>query len=414
MTADANSQKKLLKTAVHHNSWLDLEGLSERLFTAWFGGFFYNQIWEDPRVDRAALQLGPQSRMLTISSAGCNLLNYQLDSPAQITAVDLNPCHIFLTRLKLAAARYLPTYEDFFQFFGCGDREENLQRYQQYLRPQLDPETIAFWESNSWPRSWLIGPRIKYFARGYYDYARLGYFLRFVHGLVRLANRDAAAVLRAADPAEQTRLYDDHVAPFFDYWVTKAVGRVPFLLHGLGIPPRQYQALYEETGGQIFNLYRQRVRKLACDYPVADNYFAWQAFSRRYDREKRQAVPDYLKAENYERVKAGAARVQTHVTTLHEFLAEQPAGSLDRFVFLDSQDWMKPEQIASLWAEVARVGAPGTRVIFRTASSESPVETSLPADLRSRFVYEADRSRDLFAQDRAAIYGGFHLYVKPE
>ncbi|MBN2712581.1 MAG: DUF3419 family protein, partial [Planctomycetes bacterium] len=106
----------LLKQAVHQNPLHKKEGLSERLFTAWFGGFFYNQIWEDPRVDREALRLDGESNLLVISSAGCNVLNYLVDSPGSITAVDLNPHHVYLTRLKLAAISYLPSYDDFFNF----------------------------------------------------------------------------------------------------------------------------------------------------------------------------------------------------------------------------------------------------------------------------------------------------------
>ncbi|MCK4686027.1 MAG: DUF3419 family protein, partial [Pirellulales bacterium] len=65
-----------LKKAVHHHRLASRRGLLERMFTLWFRGFIYNQIWEDPRVDAAALELGPESRLLTISSGGCNVLNY--------------------------------------------------------------------------------------------------------------------------------------------------------------------------------------------------------------------------------------------------------------------------------------------------------------------------------------------------
>ena len=78
-------------------------GALERLFTLMFKGFVYNQIWEDPGVDMEALALQPHHRMITIASAGCNILNYLAADPARIIAVDLNPNHVALTRLKLAA-----------------------------------------------------------------------------------------------------------------------------------------------------------------------------------------------------------------------------------------------------------------------------------------------------------------------
>jgi S-adenosylmethionine-diacylglycerol 3-amino-3-carboxypropyl transferase len=97
--------------------------------------------------------------------------------------------------------------------------------------------------------------------------------------------------------------------------------------------------------------------------------------------------------------------------TLIEYMRSQPDQSLDRFIFLDSQDWMKPEQIAEMWTEIARVGKPGSRIVFRTAAAASPVETALPPELRARFDYKQALSQALLREDRSAIYGGFHLYV---
>ena len=57
------------------------------------------------------------------------------------------------------------------------------------------------------------------------------------------------------------------------------------------------------------------------------------------------------------------------------------------------------------------MGAPGSRIIFRTAGTSSPVETALPEALRQRFVYDRVTSERLHAQDRSAIYGMFHRYV---
>ena len=96
-----------LKKAVHHHKITSKRGMLERMFTMWFRGFVYNQIWEDPRVDAQALQIGPDSSLFTISSGGCNVLNYLIHKPKRIVAVDLNHNHMSLTRLKLAAIQHL-------------------------------------------------------------------------------------------------------------------------------------------------------------------------------------------------------------------------------------------------------------------------------------------------------------------
>ena len=44
-----------LEAAVCQHPLASKRGVLERLFTFWFNSFVYNQIWEDPRVDLAAL-----------------------------------------------------------------------------------------------------------------------------------------------------------------------------------------------------------------------------------------------------------------------------------------------------------------------------------------------------------------------
>lgn len=402
-----------LKEAVYQNSLFSRKGLSERLFSLWFNGFVYNQIWEDPRVDREALQLQADSRILTISSAGCNLLNYLVDSPAAVNAVDLNPYHVYFTRLKLAAIQHLPTYEDFFNFFGRADAAVNLENYHKYIQKHLDPETREFWEGGSWLRQLFKQQRIHYFTKNIYRYARFGYFLRFINIISKRAGCQPEKLLHAKTLTEQKQAYEQHVAPFFNHWLVRLISKRSFAVFSLGIPPQQHDALKAESSGDMSRLYHDRMQHLCCDFPIQDNYFAWQGLTSRYDVENRQAVPDYLKPEHYEMIKANLARVSLQNISLFDYLQQLPDNSLDRFIFLDAQDWMTDDTLTRLWQEVARVGRAGTRIIFRTAGRESPIETALPAALRQQFVYEKLQSEQLYQQDRSAIYGGFHLYVMP-
>lgn len=401
-----NSAVKI-REAVENRPAISLLGLQQRLFSFWFDGLVYNQIWEDPRVDLLALNLDVSSRLLTISSGGCNLLNYLTAKPHSIHAVDLNFSHICFTRLKLAAVKYLPTFEDYFHFYGYANRSENIDLYHRYIQSQLDENTRQYWESTSIFRN----PRIQYFSDNLYNHGTMSFFIGLVNRLSKWFARDPKELLEQNDSKERERFFDENFAPFFERWPIKLLGKMPFLFYGLGIPPQQFMAMKKECDGALNRLYYHRIRRLACDFPIEENYFAWQAFGRRYDTEKRRAIPDYLKEEHYETIRSNVDRIDLTYTSLTDYLKQQPNRCLNRFVFLDSQDWMNEDTITELWREVARTGMPGSRIIFRTASDVSPVEFSLPADLRQRFVYEETRSRELFKQDRSAIYGGFHLYV---
>lgn len=402
----------LVKKTVNQNRLMSRQGIMERAFAFWFDSFVYNQIWEDPRVDLEALQLNSTSNVLTIASGGCNVLNYLVANPASITALDINQYHIYLTRLKIAALKTLPSHESFFRFFGSADSVENIENYDRYIKVNLDTPTREFWEGGSWMRRKVLGSRINYFKTNFYDYAKLGYLLRFVHVLCKVTRKDPSRLLRAETREEQEQIFNETIAPFFDNKLIKAVGKQPLIMFSLGIPPKQYEALRQEMNGDIVDLYRERVKKLMCDFPIKDNYFTWQALSRKYDHANRSAIPDYLRAESYETLKKNAGRVNMQIAHLTEHLKKQQPGALDRLVLLDSQDWMTQEQINELWREIARVGAPGTRIIFRTGSSRSPIEAAVSPELRNTFVYEQELSLELFKRDRSAIYGGFHLYVK--
>jgi len=405
-----SSTTSRLGQAVHRHEALSTDGLLERLFTLWFRGLVYTQIWEDPRVDAEALRLDDTSRILTISSAGCNVLNYLTHEPERILAVDLNGAHMALTRLRIAALRHLPTHESFFQFFGVGARPENVEAYHRHLQPHLDESTRHFWESR--PMGGLRRPRIYAFEDGFYECGVLPRFQGVAGQLSRvLQGRRPEELLAATSLEEQRQFFKECVAPFFDHALVRWLAERPTALYSLGIPPRQFRHLVGGAEGSIVDVYRTRLERLVCEFPISDNYFAWQAFGRRYDTEQRQALPAYLRAEHYAQLQYHVGRVETQLSSLTDALRDEVDSSFDSFVLLDAMDWMGPETIATLWTEIARVGAPGARIIFRTAGASSPVDSALPEALRSQFSYDRARSEQLHAQDRSAVYGMFHLYV---
>ncbi|MEO0912875.1 MAG: DUF3419 family protein, partial [Pseudomonadota bacterium] len=155
----------------------------------------------------------------------------------------------------------------------------------------------------------------------------------------------------------------------------------------------------------------ERTRKLVCDFPISENYFAWAAFNRGYKADGTGPVPPYLEATNFEAVKAHAPNVTAVNRLLTEALAECPAASQDAYVFLDAQDWMTDDQLNALWAETTRTAADGARVLFRTGGAADILPGRVRADILDRWEYQPDLSADLTRNDRSAIYGGTHVYI---
>lgn len=405
--------KQNVLAAVSTDHLASSQGVLQRLFALWFDAFVYNQIWEDPRIDIEALEIDRDSRILTISSGGCNTLNYLIEQPASVMAVDLNRYHIYLLRLKIAAIRTLPDHEAFFDLFARGEHPSNAANYDRYIARSLDHDSRAFWEGTGLAGALSGKRRVEMFSRGgLYNNARNGYFLRFFHRFANLVGLHPEKLLTAKNADEQARLFDENIAPFFDARFVRIVGRLPITMFGLGIPPQQFDELKQDDSSRsVIETYRERARRLACDFPIEENYFAWQAFARKYDTEQKRALPEYLKPENFEKLRDSIHRVNTDIGSVTSELETARRGAYNRFVFLDAQDWMDAAVLTELWSLIAERGEPGSRIIFRTAAAASPLPKNLPADLLSRFDHDPDGSRKFFRRDRASIYGGFHLYT---
>ena len=398
-----------LNQAVRSTRILSRQGALEFLFAWMFKGLVYPQIWEDPEIDMEALAIAPDSHVVAIASGGCNILSYLIADPERITAVDLNSAHVALNRLKLTAARHLPTRDAFYRFFGEADEKANVDAYWRFLAPHLDAETRAYWERRD---AFCWGARrITMFSRNLYRYGLLGRFIGLGHAFARLYGVDPGHLLRARNIDEQRSYFDTVLAPLFDKKLVRWATARRMSLYGLGIPPAQYESLASAGGGNMAAVLRERVERLTCGFSLDENYFAWQAFGRSYADGGKGPLPPYLRPDHFEDIRARADRVEVRNRSFTEYLQGRADATLDRYVLLDAQDWMTNAQLNALWREITRTARPGARVIFRTAAEPSLLPGRLDEALLKRWRYEAEASRDYTARDRSAIYGGFHLYV---
>ncbi len=385
---------------------LSLEGLLEHLFALAFKGLVYPQIWEDPEIDMEAMAITPQCHVVAIASGGCNILSYLTADPARITALDLNTAHIALNRLKIAAARSLPSWDEFFRFFGAADEERNTDLYRQYIRPRLDPLARDYWDSRRY--GGLGRPRIGMFASNVYRYGLLGRCIGLGHLVARAYGVDPREFLESRSLYQQRRFFETRLAPIFERRFMRWALSRRVSLFGLGIPPAQYASLAASGGGDMSVVIRERLRRLTCDFALDHNYFAWQAFGRSYGE---GPVPPYLRYENFDVLRARAGRIEVLNRSFTEYLQARPDASLDRYVLLDAQDWMDDGQLNTLWREITRTARAGARVIFRTADIPTLLPGRVDDAVLLRWDYLAEESQDFTLRDRSAIYGGFHLYA---
>ncbi len=406
--ADEISVSARLRNAVGYGRSLAPTNLLNAAFASLFKGLVYPQIWEDPDVDMAALGITPESHVVAIASGGCNILSYLTADPKRITAIDLNPTHVALNRLKLAAAQTLPSWHDFYRFFGNANEKTNIAAYDRFIAPQLDHFTRVYWER----RRFGVGERrIGIFARNFYRYGLLGRCIGFGHFVARAYGVNPRDMLRARSIEEQKNYFATTLAPLFKRGLVRWTLSRQFSLIGLGIPPAQYEALAGAGNGNMAAVVYERLERLACGFRIEDNYFAWQAFGRGYSRDEDGPLPPYLRRDNFELMRERASRVEVLNRSFTEYLERCEDGSCDRYILLDAQDWMTDAQLNALWREITRTAKPGARVIFRTAAKPSLLPGRVAPEILSRWDYREAESLAFTERDRSAIYGGFHLYV---
>jgi S-adenosylmethionine-diacylglycerol 3-amino-3-carboxypropyl transferase len=394
-----------------------LPSLIDRIDHAIFGALYsrslvYNTCWEDPAVDRQALQLRPNDTLLVITSAGCNVLDYALAGVERIDAVDANPRQTALLELKLAGIRGLE-FEDFFGLFGCGFHSRAEALYRDAMRPRLSEFSRAFWDKRI---GWFASP-----AGSFYYHGLSGIVARAFRTYLNLRPALAGAVhtlLESRDPAEQRSLYDERVRPLM--WskaMNWALSR-QMTMTLLGVPYPQRREVQAQHHGGVGGFIREAIEYVFRELPVRTNYF-WGVYVRgHYTAE---CCPEYLKPENFLALRAGRADcIHPHTCTITEFLRDN-AVPVSRFVLLDHMDWMAsyyPEALIEEWQWILARATPGARLIFRSAHRRPRYLDSLRVgearrNLRELLQFNDDLAVALHPQDRVHTYAGFHIANVP-
>jgi S-adenosylmethionine-diacylglycerol 3-amino-3-carboxypropyl transferase len=358
----------------------------------------YNQCWEDPVIDKRALNIGAGDRIVMITSAGCNALDYLLSNPERIDCVDLNPHQTALLELKLAAIRTLQ-YPEFFSMFGSGRINGHLAIYRKKLRPFLSVPSRRIWDR-----------RIGYFdqrGRGLYFHGTSGLFARALNWHVRRRpglREDLEHIQTMSDVAEQAAFYRSRIAPHLWSPAVRWLLRRQSTLSFLGVPADQVREIRDTVGTDLSSFVKNRVDRVFTELPLQRNYF-WRVYiNGRYTPD---CCPDYLREENFGRLRALWNRIHPHTMSLTSFLRF----SGDRFsvyVLLDHMDWLRSSEsmLQEEWKAILDTALPGARIIYRSGGTSF---NHVPEFAKRRMVFRQDIASALHLEDRVGTYGSFYL-----
>jgi S-adenosylmethionine-diacylglycerol 3-amino-3-carboxypropyl transferase len=368
------------------------------------GNLVYNTCWEDPRSDRALLQFQPDSKVVMLTSAGCNALDYLLDQPASIDCVDMNPRQNALLQLKCALFNHTD-HDTLSAFFGEGSHNAAQEVFASTLQHNLDTFPAQYWKQH-------IGAfRGKGLRKSFYYFGSSGmvaFFLKQWLAIDPKVSRAVHKMFEADDLYQQRALYYK-VEPMLVNRVASLALDSHLVQSMLGVPHSQQEMARKAYTDGMTGYFRACLRKVFTELPLHDNYFWRVYFFGKYTPDCR---PNYLKKEHFQQIKNQTSKVNTHTNTLSGFLKNNP-GRYSHFILLDHQDWLAANDRAGLdeeWQLILQNSAPGARILFRSAAPDRNFLPTFVTDYGS--FQENELTRNSHFQDRVGTYASSHLFVK--
>lgn len=345
----------------------------------------YANCWEDADVLVAALKPREGARILSIASAGDNVLSL-LAEGAEVVAIDISRAQLACLELRCAAFRHLE-YSELLGFLGVHPHLDRLSVYHR-LKSDLSGESSAYWDAQ---QSAINCGCIH--AGKFEDYFRLfrTRILPLIHSQRRI---EQLLVLQTAE--ERLDFWNSH----WNNWRWRLLFRLFFsrtLMGRLGRDPE----FFRYVQGSIAEQTMARARYAMTTLSTRDNPYLTYIATGNY----RTALPRYLRPEFYEPIRLGLERLTILHGPIDSVTDEFTQGYFDGMNLSDVFEYMSEELAATVYGKLLGVAAQQARIAYW--------QTFVPRNPADRFPERArplqELSAELFSRDKAFFYGHFQV-----
>ena len=352
----------------------------------------YASVWEDADVLCEAMEpVARGGRLLSIASAGDNVLALLTLDPAEVRAVDLSGAQLACLELRLAAFRKLGR-EEVLAFLGVMPSAERAAVYRR-LRGDLPAAARAYWDAHA-PE---IATGIIHAGR-FERYFQL--FRRFV--LPCIHGRGTVLALRQPRSTEAQREF------YRERWDTarwRLLFRVFFSRAVMGRMGRD-PAFFSHVEGAVGERILERSRYALTEIPVAGNPHLAYILTGNFPAE---ALPRYLRPEAFAAIRDRVDRVTAVRSTVEEAVTEaarEPGRSrFAGFNLSDLFEYMSPPEHSACYARLVAAAGIGARLVYWNML----VPRGIPEALAGRVRALDSLARELHARDRAWFYSRLHV-----
>jgi S-adenosylmethionine-diacylglycerol 3-amino-3-carboxypropyl transferase len=344
----------------------------------------YASVWEDADILCEALApVARAARLLSIASAGDNVLALLTLAPAEVVAVDLSAAQLACLELRIAAFRRLDP-DGVAAFLGATASRDRANVYR-LLRGDLGEDARAFWDSHAEDIAGGVLHAGR-FERYFHTFRR--WVLPWIH------SRATVDALRQPRDAEAQRAF---YRERWDTWRWRAMFRVffsRFVMGRLGRDPAFFSHVEGAVGARIL----ERSRHALSEIPTTSNPYLTYIVTGNFAPE---ALPRYLRPEHHAAIRAGLDRVRLVMNGI----ADAAAGTFAGFNLSDLFEYMDAGEHERTYARLAGAAAPGARLVYWNML----VPRGIPPALADRVQPLEALARALHARDRAWFYSRLHV-----
>ena len=349
----------------------------------------YASVWEDADVLCEALEpVALGGRLLSIASAGDNVLALLTLDPREVVAVDLSEAQNACVALRIAAFRRLD-HTALLEFLGVhGNDDSNVpaRRLDAYrsLRADLPGETAAFWDR----RPEMVRKGVLH-AGKFENYFRL--FRRFVLPLIH-STVTVEALLEPRSPADRERFYEER----WDTWRWRMIFKIFFSRAVMGRLGRDPE-FFSHVDGPVATRILERTRFAFATLPTESNPYLVYTMTGNF---REGALPRYLRPEHH-------AAIRSRLDRIHLVRApvDTVPGRFDGFNLSDIFEYMSPAEHERCYTALVERSRPGARLVYWNMLAPR----SRPTSLAHRARPLPDLADDLHARDRAWFYQRLHV-----
>jgi S-adenosylmethionine-diacylglycerol 3-amino-3-carboxypropyl transferase len=201
--------------------------------------------------------------------------------------------------------------------------------------------------------------------------------------------------LQDRDREQRELFYQNH----WNTWRWRLLFKLFFsrtVIGRFGRDPEFFKYVHGSVGARIL----ERAARGFTETPTHTNPYLCYILTGNY---RRQALPRYLRKENFEHVRAGIDRLTLKLGAIDEVASTFPAKSFDGFNLSDIFEYLDENLTKKIYATLIQSAKPGARLAYWNML----VPRSCPTELISAVRPLENLSAELFQRDKAFFYSAF-------